>query len=457
MIEGEQTMTSPSVARTTRGIAALRATVTGEVITDDQPGYLDASRTIVRQGRPAVVVRCAAPADVAAALAYADGHDLPVTVRSGGHNVAGFGTNDGGVVIDVRPMNDVTITGDDDGVVRVGTGATWGHVASRLSDAGLAISSGDTAGVGVGGLMAAGGIGWMVRRHGLAIDSVVAAEVVTADGAVRRVDAATEPELFWGLRGAAGGLGVVTSYDIAAVHQPTVHFGTLLFPWMQAEQVLKGWTDYLAEAPVELTSSLQLPPTMMADRQVPVAVMVCVAGDVADRDAILAPLRSLGTVLTDTVAEVPYARVLSDEPMPSDWAPRIRNGLFDQWSPELGAALAEARPRIPALAVEIRALGGAFGEMPADATAFAHRDALFMVNSMLIGSPEPQVADFDGLWDALRPDGTYANFLSHATAADVDRCYPQSHRARLAALKQAVDPADVFRSALAVPPAGLTG
>ncbi|MEI8411143.1 MULTISPECIES: FAD-binding oxidoreductase [unclassified Kribbella] len=447
-------MTNSSVARVIRGIDALRAAVDGQVITDTDPGYQAASRTLVVPGRPVVVVRCARAADVVAALGYADAHDLPVAVRSGGHHVAGFGTNDGGLVIDVGPMNEIAI-GSEEAVVRVGTGATWGQVAERLSGAGLAISSGDTAGVGVGGLMAGGGIGWMVRRHGLAIDNVVSAEVVTADGSVRRVDAAHEPELFWGLRGAAGSLGVVTSYDITAVHQPTVQFGSLLFPWTQVDQVLAGWADYLAVAPDELTSSLQLAPTMMADRQVPVAVKVCVAGDAAGRDAILDPLRALGTVLTDTVAEVPYAEVFSDEAMPEGWTPRIRNGLFDQWSPELGARLAEARSQIPALALEIRALGGAFAAMPPEATAFAHRDARFMVNSVLIGSTElhgAQIADFGGLWGDLRPERAYVNFLSHPTAADLDRCYPEPQRTRLAALKQAVDPADVFRNALTVAP-----
>jgi FAD/FMN-containing dehydrogenase len=438
-----------------RGIDRLRAAVVGEVVTEGDPGYGAAGRTLTAQGRPLVVVRCAEPSDVAAALGYAGAHELPVAVRSGGHHLAGFGTNDGGVVIDVGPMNEVGMVSDD-GVVRIGTGATWGQVATRLSDAGLAISSGDTAGVGVGGLMAGGGIGWMVRKHGIAIDHVVSAEVVTADGSVRRVDAVTEAELFWGLRGAAGSLGVVTSYDLTAVHQPTVHFGTLLFPWTQADQVLAGWAEYQAVAPDELSSSVQLPPMMMADRQAPVAVMVCVAGQVAGRDAILAPLRALGTVITDTVVELPYARVFSDESMPADWTPRVRNGLFDHWSSELGARLTEARPRTPAMAVEVRALGGTFAAMPPEATAFAHRDARFLVNSVLIGSTElhgAQVADFEGLWDGLRPERAYANFLSHPTAADLDRCYPPSHQSRLATLKQTVDPHNIFRTALTIPPA----
>ncbi|MEV5964260.1 FAD-dependent oxidoreductase [Kribbella sp. NPDC051952] len=426
-------------------VEGLRAAVVGEVITSADASYEEISRTVVAEGQPRVVVRCAGAADVVAALKYAEAQQLAVAVRSGGHHGAGTGTNNGGVVIDVRPMDDVSVLAD--GVVRVGTGATWGQVAARLAGEGLAISSGDTASVGVGGLMAGGGIGWMVRRHGLAIDQVIAAEVVTADGAVRRVDATTESELFWGLRGAAGSLGVVTSYDVAAVRQPTVHFGTLLYPWTQADQVLAAWAEYAADAPEDLTSSLQLAPTMMADRQVPVAVMVCVSGDPAQRDAILEPLRHLGTLLTEKVAEVPYAEVFAEMHMPPGLRPRIRNGLFDRWSPELGERLLAARPEIPGLALEIRALGGAYGEVPADATAFAHRDARFMVNSVLMG-PQEQAADFDQLWEELAPKGAYVNFLSHPTTADLERCYPGAHRARLDALMQSIDPGDVFRGPL---------
>ncbi|HZX08052.1 FAD-binding oxidoreductase [Kribbella sp.] len=431
------------------GLEELRAVVAGEVLVDGDAGYADAGRVMTKLGRPRVVVRCVETADVVAALRYAEGQDLPIAVRSGGHHAAGLGTNDGGVVIDVRGLDDVQVLPDD--VVRVGTGATWGEVAERLGKRGLAISSGDTASVGVGGLMAGGGIGWMVRKHGLAIDNVVSAEVVTADGAVRRVDAATEPELFWGLRGAAGGLGVVTSYDLAAVHQPTVYFGTLLYPWTQAEQVLDGWAAYAPDAPEGLTSSLQLAPTMMADGQVPVAIQVCTT----DLD-LLDPLRNVGSLITEKVAEVPYADVFVDMTMPAEWRPRIRNGFYNAWPDDLSRKLLDVRPRIPGLAMEIRALGGAYGAMPADGTAFAHRDARFLVNSVLMGSPEQQGpqqrADFDALWRTLQPDGAYLNFLSDPTDADLDSCYPKEHRARLAALKQTVDPGHVFRSALTVPP-----
>ncbi|GAB3820593.1 FAD-binding oxidoreductase [Kribbella italica] len=424
------------------------------MLTDLDAAYEVAGKTFNVQGYPAVVVRCAGAEDIAAALRYAGEHQLPVAVRSGGHHPAGFGTNDGGLVIDVGLLDEVSVL-PDRRTVRIGTGATWGRVAKELGSSGLAISSGDTAAVGVGGLLGGGGIGWMVRRLGLALDSVVGAEVVTADGVARRVDAVNEPELFWGVRGSAGSLGVVTSYDVVAVEQPTVLFGSLLFPWTQLEQVVTGWAAYLADAPVELSSSVQLPPTMVADRQAPIAVMVCVSGDLAQAEQLLAPLRALGTVLTDTVAEIPYGDILTTEQMPPGWTLRMRNGLFNRWAPELVETLAEARRRMPAMAVDVRALGGAYGAVGADAAAFAHRGARFMVNAVLLGTTEMyggQVDEFEELWKGLAPERAYGNFLSHPTADDLDRCFPKSHRDRLAALKDAVDPQGVFGTALTVPP-----
>jgi FAD/FMN-containing dehydrogenase len=462
---GQEEMTESSVVRS--GIDGLKAVVKGAVLVEGDAAYQVASQTFNVLGHPAVVVRCAGAEDIAAALRYAGEHELPVAVRSGGHHPAGFGTNDGGVVIDVGLLDEVTVLPQDSSAgagsggrtVRIGTGATWGRVAEELGGAGLAISSGDTAAVGVGGLLGGGGVGWMVRRNGLALDNVVAAEVVTADGVLRRVDAGNEPELFWGVRGAAGSVGVVTSYDVVADHQPTVLFGQLLFPWTQLEQVVTGWATYMADAPVELSSSVQLPPTMVADRQAPIAIAVCISGDLADPERVLAPLRALGTVLTDTVAEVPYGGILTTEQMPPGWTPRMRNGLFDRWAPELVEQLADARRRMPAMAVDIRALGGAYGAVAPDATAFAHREARFMVNTVLLGPTElygAQIDEFEELWTALGPERAYGNFLSNPTPADLDRCFPKSHRDRLAALKDEVDPKGVFGTALTVPPTDRT-
>ncbi|HEY9294476.1 MAG TPA: FAD-binding oxidoreductase [Microlunatus sp.] len=439
---------------------ALRRSVAGNLVLPGDQDYQRSARTLTVQGSPAVVIACTSPEDIAAALRYAREQELPVAIRSGGHHLAGFGTNNGGVVLDVRALDQVQIFSERPqrgATVRIGTGATWGTVADALAPAGLAISSGDTATVGVGGLLGGGGIGWMVRRDGLAIDAVTAAELVTADGSLHRVEASTEPDLFWGVRGAAGNLGVVTAYEVTAVHQPRVLFGSLLFPAGQARQVLTGWADYLPDAPVELTAGFVLPPGMMADGQAPVMINVCFSGDPADAESVLAPLRSLGTVIKDTVAPMPYAEVLSTESMPPDWVPRIRNGLFAGWSSRQTDALLDGHDQIRPMAIEIRAIGGALGQVDPIATAFAHRSAQFMINTVLIGTPaaqEPQLPAFTELWGRLTPDGSYVNFLSHPTAADRDLCYPEPTRSRLAGVKATYDPANVFSSTVNVPPAG---
>ncbi|WP_266095041.1 FAD-binding oxidoreductase [Microlunatus elymi] len=382
-----------------------------------------------------------------------------MAVRSAGHHLAGFGTNNGGLVIDVRRLNRIEILSERPragATIRIGTGATWGSVAQTLSPPGLAISSGDTASVGVGGLLGGGGIGWMVRRHGLAIDAVSAAEVVTADGNLRRVDAHTEPELFWGVRGAAGNLGVVTAYEVTAVHQPTVLFGSLMYPAEQARQVLTGWTRYLPDAPTELTSTFVLPPSMVADGNAPAMINICFAGDPADASNVLAPLRSVGTVIKDTITSMPYGDVLTTESMPPGFVPRIRNGLVDDWSPHRTDLLIDGHDQIPAMAVEVRAIGGALNRTDAAATAFAHRSAQFMINTVLVGTPaqqQPHLPAFARLSDELRPDGIYGNFLSHPTDADTDLCYPEPTRSRLAAVKATYDPENVFCSTVNVPPA----
>lgn len=456
--DASPTRPAPAGRLAARDLDNLRRAVAGTVITAADAGYPEASRTLAVQGSPLVVVAVAGAADVATALRYARDHGLAVAVRSGGHHLAGFGTNDGGLVIDVRGLDRVQTFSERPeagATVRIGTGATWGEVARALTPTGLAVSSGDTAGVGVGGLLGGGGIGWLVRRDGLAIDAVTAAEVVTADGVARRVDTSTEPELFWGLRGAAGNLGVVTSCEVRAVHQPTVLYGDLLFPAAQARQVLTGWARILAEAPAALTARCVLPPRMFADGQAPVTITLCYAGDPRQAESVLAGLRSLGTVIRDTVATIPYAGVLSTETMPPGVRPRVRNGLLDAWSEQAADALLDGHDRIAPLAVEVRAIGGALSAVPPAATAFAHRSAQFMINTALLGTPEDQadlLAAVDARWQAIAPTGCYGNFLSHPTAADVELCYPEPTRSRLAAVKAVYDPDNVFGSTLNVAP-----
>lgn len=411
-----------------------------------RPGDADydaARTTIVGTAEPAVVIRPTDDEEVVAAVRYAREHDLEVAVRSGGHNVLGFGNSDGGAVIDVSRLDAVTVL--DGGRVRIGAGAQWGAAAAALADHGLAITSGDTVSVGVGGLTQAGGIGWMVRKHGLTIDSVLAAEVVTAGGEVVRADAETNADLFWALRGGAGNFGVVTAFEIQAQPVTTVHFGTLGFTLDDVPQLLKSWAGAMSSAPDELSTSLVLMPGF-GDFPAGAMLYVCYCG--ADPAAI-EPLRSLGNLVSDTIAEKPYADVLEEAHPPEGIIPVIGNALVEELTGECIDAIASAYAA-GGRVVFLRSLGGAFGRVDPAATAFAHRSAQTLVVSAKFlppGSGEDAVAAARAEWQTIGRHGigAYAGFLGSDTAEDLAALYPPQTLARLVEVKRAWDPDNVFR------------
>jgi FAD/FMN-containing dehydrogenase len=427
------------------------------VVLPGDPAYPALKDAFVHQGEPAVVVRCADPGDVREALRCARELGLPVAVRSTGHSNAGLSTNHGGMVIDVRPMAEVRLLDPERRLVRLGSGATWGEASRVLGRHDLAISSGDTTSVGVGGLLLGGGIGWLVRRFGLTIDSLVAAELVTADGAIVRVSADDDPELFWALRGGGGNFGVVTAFELTANRVPGVFFGKITYPRSEAATVLKGWRDYLRIAPDELTSFVPLYPSFGGD-PMPLFIGVCYAGDdPAAAERAMAPLLALGSVLEQDVAPMPYLEVLEDPgQLPPGLIPWVRNRFVDQLSDELIDILVAEADRRPALYVELRSLGGAVAAVDPAATAYACRDSEALVMTVLLDNdPGPQ-AEFEAMWSQLgeltSPFG-YANLLSTATPADVAAVYPPATYARLAAVKARVDPENVFRGNHNIPPA----
>ena len=218
-------------------LETLRRDFGGDMIEPGGAEYESASRTLLASGNPACVLRPGSVGDVRAGVRFAAGTGLVLSVRGGGHGFAGFGTSDGGVVIDLGRLADVEILDPERRLVRIGGGATWGQVAAGLAPHGLAISSGDTKSVGAGGLTLAGGIGWMVRKHALALDNVAAAEVVTASGQVARASAEENPELFWAIRGGGGNFGIVTAFDFAARPAADVFCGTIAFPAAEAAAV----------------------------------------------------------------------------------------------------------------------------------------------------------------------------------------------------------------------------
>lgn len=223
--------------------------LTADVIRPDDNGFAEAAKVFTLTGSPALIVRPRDAGQVAEAIGYAVEHDLVLSVRSGGHSGMGYGTNDDGVVIDLSLINDIEVLDDAEGLVRIGSGALWGDVATTLAKHGLSLTSGDTVSVGVGGLTQGGGVGWMVRTYGLTIDSLVAADVVTADGQQLRASADSHEDLFWAIRGGGGNVGVVTHFEFLAQRVTQVHAGTIMYDVDDVASLVKGWCTALRESP----------------------------------------------------------------------------------------------------------------------------------------------------------------------------------------------------------------
>ena len=277
---------------------ALRRDFGGDIIEPGAAEYAAASRTVLATGNPAYVLRPTSVGDVQAGVTFAREVGLLLAVRGGGHGFAGFGTNDDGVVLDLGALDAVEVVDEERHVVRVGGGATWGQVMDALAPHGLAISSGDTKQVGVGGLTLTGGIGWKVRKYGLALDNLVAVEMVTATGELLRASGEENTELFWAVRGGGGNFGVVTAFEFLAHRTTDVFFGTISFPAAEAPRVLDGWAAYFREAPEELTSNVVLANPFLGGPNAPVQVLVTYDGDDPELAArAIDPIRRLGTVL----------------------------------------------------------------------------------------------------------------------------------------------------------------
>jgi FAD/FMN-containing dehydrogenase len=423
-----------------------------EALRPGDDGYDAAARVFFATGEPALVVRPRDPDEVAAALAHAERHDLAVSVRSGGHSPLGHSTNTGGMVIDLAHLDDVEVLDARRRRVRVGAGATWGRVAAALDPYGWGLTAGDTTNVGVGGLTLGGGFGWMVRRHGLAIDNLVGARMVTADGLLLSTSQDEHPDLFWALRGGGGNFGVVVDFDFVAQPVGTVHFGSVAYRLDDPADLLGRWRDAMRVAPDELSSTLVLmprrpgaPPSAM--------VLLCYAGDpgtaLADVDAMIEPLLELGTVTEAIISERRYAEILEHAEHPPGLRLVARNTLVPTIDEAVIAAIDRMHAASGPTAIAVRSLGGEFGRVPPNSTAFAHRDAEAMVVCMLMlpdTATDAEVERALAPWRAVaaRGTGTYVNFQGSATAEDVAAAYPPATYARLAAVKRAYDPGNRF-------------
>ncbi len=425
-------------------------------------GYDDAARVFMGQGTPALVVRPRDPDEVTEAIADAVRNGLEVSVRSGGHSFMAHGTNTGGMVIDLGHLDGIEVLDAERRLVRIGGGATWSKVAAALEPHGWGLTSGDTTSVGVGGLTLGGGIGWMVRRHGLTIDNLHAARVVTADGRLVTASDAENPDLFWALRGGGGNFGVVVDFDFVVHETASVHHGAVTYALGDAVDLLTRWRDAMRVAPDELSSTLALLP-QFPGAPPSAQLFVCYAGDpgasVSEADAAIEPLLELGTVTEASITERRYAEILEEPFRPPGIRPVARNTLVPDLSDEVIAAVVAVHEAPQPNAVAIRSLGGAFGRVPADATAFAHRDAEAMVFRGVFLPEDATDQDVDAALESWQSvvalgSGTYVNFQGSATAEDVALAYPPATLERLTEVKRAYDPDNVFAGNLNIEPVG---
>ncbi len=430
---------------------ALSEQFPGEIVLPGDPGYAELTFAFGAPSAPAAVLLPRAASEVAAALSLARQLGLPLAVRSGGHSNAGLSTNQGGLVINLSRINTVEIIDAKKRIVRVGAGATWGQVAETLRPHKLAISSGDTRSVGVGGLTLGGGIGWMVRKYGLALDQLHAAELVTSAGQVLEASRQENPDLFWALRGAGSNFGVVTYFEFEAQRVDKVTYATIMYPLDNLSALLTAWRDSVRASSEDLSSSFSLLPSFGEGDPPKAMVLACYAGNQTEAEPHLAPLRQLGPLMFEDIKEVDYAEVLEEGQPPESMQIVVKNTFYPTLTAEVIEAIAAAQAQPGMRVFQLRHLGGACQRVAADETAYAFRDSEIMmfVASFFPGEATP--AEIDAGLQAWRDvaalgRGSYINFLSTATAEDVAAIYPVETRQRLADLKRVYDPDNLFRS-----------
>jgi FAD/FMN-containing dehydrogenase len=442
--------------------------IRGRLLTPPDPGYEEvrAPYNAMQADRAALIVQCGGTSDVVDAVNFARENGIEVTVRGGGHSVAGLSTSDGGILVDLSLMNGVFVD-PDARIVRVQGGALWGDVDRETQLHGLATPGGIVSDTGVAGLTLGGGEGWIRRKHGLSCDNLIEAEVVCADGRVRTASDRTNQDLYWAIRGGGGNFGIVTSFTFQ-LHAlgPIVAFAGLFYPLAEAQEILRRYRDYGNTAPDEV-SAVAVAMTMPADPQLPEAIhdQPCLviggvyAGDPEEGMNVLQPLRELGTPLADISQPMPFTAVQSlfDPFFPrqhfqsywkSTYLSELSNAAIDVISQQ-------ARERPSPLSLVLTFLwGGAINRVASGDTAFTERSASWMVS--VDGNWTDPAENGDNIawvrqaWSEVEKFGmgsTYLNFTGIAderTDVGVDSAFGKNLR-RLAEIKSKYDPDNFFR------------
>lgn len=450
---------SSAPTKTEIPIPQLREAVAGRVIVPGDAEY-DAARTIFYGGfdrRPAAIVRVVDANDVANVIAFARDTGAELAVRGGGHSVAGYGVSDGGIVIDLSQMKGLEI--DVEGrTAWAEAGLTAVEYTKATGEHGLATGFGDTGSVGIAGITLGGGVGYLVRKYGLTIDDLLAAEIVTADGQILQIDANNHPDLFWAIRGGGGNFGVVTRFKFRLHEVPQIVGGMLFLP--ATPETVRAYIAAAEAAPEELSTIFAVMPAppmpfLPAEQHGKLIIMAFIvyAGDVEAGQRAVEPFRAIATPLADMVKPMPYSGMYPPE---QDYHPvaasrtmfvdSLDQRKIDVMFDRLRAGKASMN------VVQIRILGGAMARVPVDATAFAHRDRKFMVNvAALYQNPdeaaqhEAWVTDLTASLQAGDTAGAYVNFLGLDGEARIREAYPGATWDRLRAIKAQYDPTNLFR------------
>ena len=418
--------------------------------------------------RPAVIARCASPADVAEALEYAAEHSMAVAVRAGGHSVAGLSTNDGGLVVDVRPMKSIEID-PARRTARVGAGVNWGELDAAAEKHGLAVTGGRATTTGVAGFTLGGGDGWLSRVFALACDNLISVSLVTADGRRIRAAESENPELFWALHGGGGNFGVATEFEFT-LHPlgPTVLAGLAAWPFDRAAEVSRVYRNLMSSAPDELGSALAVitgPPEEFVPAELVgqnlVAVAVCYAGPAAEGADVIKPLMDLAPPL-NVIGPMPYTQMqimLTDPP-----------GFHHYWSAEyhddfgddaMAIFLEAGANRVSPLATQFLVpWGGAVARVPDDATPLAMRDTMWVSHPFAVWEqPEEAAANIEWVRKFRRDisghtsGGVYLNFIGKEGQDRVRAAFGEAKYRRLAEVKGEFDPLNTFQGNQNIEPA----
>jgi FAD/FMN-containing dehydrogenase len=457
-------------------LTALQSQLRGSLCLPDEAGY-DEARTIwnaMIDRRPAAVVRCSGAGDVMRAVRVAHDNGLLVAVRGGGHNISGNAVCEGGLLIDLSPMRSVRVD-PKTRTARVEPGVTLGEFDNEAQMFGLATPLGINSTTGVAGLTLGGGFGWLSRKFGFTVDNLLSADVVTADAALVQASATENPDLFWAIRGGGGNFGVVTSFEFK-LHPvgPDLVSGLIVHPFARARELLAGYREVAAAAPDDLTiwvvlrkaPPLPFLPAEMHGKDI-LVFAVCYAGEPGEADGALAPLRALGEPIADVIGVQPYAA------WQTAFDPLLTPGAFNYWKSHNFTALSDGLfdtlidyvGTLPTAECEIFVgqIGGASSRVAADATAYPHREANFVMNVHTRwrerGDEQASIDWARGLFAASAPHatgGVYVNFMPEDETDRVAQAYGSNY-ARLEALKAKYDPDNLFRLNQNVQPISTAG